>query len=262
MNDLMTKLKCLCEKARLIPLFQALEKQEASPESIECSFLERIFCLLEAQIDNNHISKISRFRKAAKLRWPQASLADYAIKKVLPVKLSKLKDLAECAWVENYLHVAITGPTGAGKTHLASALADEAILKEYSVICYHFSALVRDLIIAEKAGEDILIKLQKRLIKFRVLMIDDWGIKPLKSHERHLLLELIELRERNGSLLITSLYEPSQWYECFVDKGIADSSLDRIIPYIDHIDWDKDSYRTELGRQLMAKSSKGGNKNA
>lgn len=54
---------------------------------------------------------------------------------------------------------------------------------------------------------------------------------------------------------------PSQWYEGFVDNGIADSSLDRIIPYIDHINWDKNSHRTELGRQLMAKPSKGRNQN-
>jgi DNA replication protein DnaC len=256
MSDLMQQLKLLCEKAKLQPFYRALETQEASSEVIELGFVERACALVEAQVGSNHISKVTRLRKSAQLRWPQASLCDFSEVTKLPVKFAKLKDIAQCNWIRDFRHIVITGKTGAGKTHLACSLAQEAILQEYSVLYYHYPALVRDLKIADKAGDDQLTKLRKKLGKVNILIIDDWGIQQLTSIERHLLFEMIEMRDQNGSLIITSQYSPTDWYDAFVDKTVADSTLDRIIPYSIILDWDRDSFRDEIGRQLSNKSKK------
>lgn len=123
---------------------------------------------------------------------------------------------------------------------------------------YHYPVLIRDLKIAEKAGDDSLEKLRRKLSKVRVLLIDDWGIQPLNPQERHLLFELIEIRDQSSSLIITSQYAPSDWYDAFGDKTVADSTLDRIVPYAIALNWDCESYRDKRGRQL---SGKGGGKN-
>lgn len=256
MNDHMSQLKLLCEKAKLMPFYRALESQEASAEVIELGFIERACALVEAQVGSNHISKVSRLRKAAHLRWPQASLSDFSKIVDLPVKFAKLKDIAQCNWIRDFRHLVITGKTGSGKTHLACAMAQEVILQEYSVLYYHYPALIRDLKIADKAGDDVLAKLSKKLAKVNVLIIDDWGIQQLTSIERHLLFEMIEMRDQNGSLVITSQYSPADWYDAFVDKTVADSTLDRIIPYSIILDWDRDSFRDERGRQLSNKPKK------
>jgi DNA replication protein DnaC len=254
MSDLMQQLKLLCEKAKLQPLYHALKVQESSSEAIKLGFIERTCALVEAQVDSNHINKVSRLRRTAQLRWPQATLSDFSDVTKLPVKYAKLKDIAQCNWIRDFRHLVITGKTGAGKTHLACSIAQEAILQEYSVLYYHYSELVRDLKIAEKAGDDLLAKLRKKLAKINVLILDDWGIQQLSSVERHLLFEMIEMRDQNGSLIITSQYSPSDWYDAFVDKTVADSTLDRIIPYSILLDWDRDSFRDEIGRQLSNKS--------
>ncbi len=62
-----------------------------------------------------------------------------------------------------------------------------------------------------------------------MLIIDDWGNARMDKNERHLLFELIEYREKKGSLLITSQYPISAWHETFGNEAIADSVLDRIV---------------------------------
>jgi hypothetical protein len=70
MNNVMGEIKSLCDRAKLAPLYQALQLQEASSEWIHSSFSERLLGLLEAQVDNETTRKISRLRKSAHLRCP------------------------------------------------------------------------------------------------------------------------------------------------------------------------------------------------
>lgn len=260
MNNVMGEIKSLCDRAKLAPLYQALQLQEASSEWINSSFSERLLGLLEAQVDNEATRKISRLRKSAHLRWPQASLADFKTNAELPVTFAKLKDIGQCNWIKEFRHIVITGPTGAGKTHLACAIGDVAIMQGFSVLYYHYQKLIRDLKIAEKAGDEELEKLRKKLASIRVLIVDDWGIQQLSSVERHLLFELIELRDQNGSLIITSQYAPVDWYDAFSDKTVADSTMDRILPYAVQLRWSENasSYRDLRGRELINKANKKG----
>lgn len=260
MNKLLEEIKSICEIKKLMPFFHALERQEATMSWLESAFLERLKDLLVAQVNSDHNHNVSRARKAARLRWPQASIADFKNNLELPTTFTKLKDIGQCGWIAEFQHIVITGPTGAGKTHLACAIGEEAILHGYSVLYYHYQQLIRDLKIAEKAGDEELKKLRNKLEKINVLILDDWGIQQLTSTERHLLFELIEVRDQNSSLVITSQYSPADWYDAFVDKTVADSTLDRIIPYCTPLHWAENarSYRDLRGRQLNGKANKKG----
>lgn len=260
MSDLLQQVKALCEQKKLMAFFSAIEAFETTKDSVEYSSLEKIHQALVMQKEYDSDLKVERIRRNAKLRWPQATLNDFKGEKGLPVSWQKLQQIAEGSWVREHCHLILTGFTGVGKTYLACAISQEIMLQEYSLEYHHFNDLIRKLVIAEKAGGEELDKLYKKLKKCHVLFIDDWGIKPLNPQARHLLFELIEMRDQSSSLIITSQYDPLDWYDAFADKTIADSTFDRITNYAMHLSWEKESYRKEIGGKLVKKFL-GGNKN-
>ena len=77
--------------------------------------------------------------------------------------------------------------------------------------------------------EDDLVKFIRKINRAKLLILDDWGNALMSNDERHLLFELIESRDQNSSLLITSQYSMDTWHDTFQDSSIADSVLDRIV---------------------------------
>ena len=74
------------------------------------------------------------------------------------------------------------GPTGVGKSYLASALAQKACRDGYSAYYTRAAALFRDLELARADGS--LRQLLKRLNRIDVLVVDDWAMSPLAETER------------------------------------------------------------------------------
>ena len=251
----LNNIKSLCEQKRLMPMYRAfVEHMSQSAETVD--IYECFHAMLQQQIDSDHMLKVARLRKTAKLRWSSATLEDFKEASHRAVDFSVLTQLTKCHWIANFQHIIITGPTGAGKTHLACAFVQSVIEQGYTALYMHFPALIRRLKMAERAGNDELTKLRRQLSKVRVLLIDDWGIQHLSSEERHLLFELIEMRDQNSSLIITSQYPTDVWHDAFQDKVVADSVLDRIVSYAILLDWDTDSYRRRKGAALAKATNK------
>ena len=149
--------------------------------------------------------------------------------------------LLEFDWVTSCENIVITGKTGAGKTHLACALANAALQRGVTVLFKRFYELLLELIAAE--NEQRLVRFRRKLNRMQILIIDDWGLAPLSERERHLLFEFIESRERNASLIITSQYDVKDWHSAFQDQTLADSILDRIVSYAHIIKLEGESAR-------------------
>lgn len=64
-----------------------------------------------------------------------------------------------------------------------------------------------------------------------MLILDDFGLKPLVQQERHDLLEVIEDRHGTRSTLITSQLPVSSWHEYLGDPTLADALLDRLLSH-------------------------------
>ena len=74
-----------------------------------------------------------------------------------------------------------------------------------------------------------LIRLRRKLIKSRLLIIDDFALGHIDIQIAPLLLEIIDLQSMNGSLMITSQFSIEHWHDMFSDSTIADALLDRVI---------------------------------
>ncbi len=206
---------------------QALSRQISSEDFEDKSFLERLDDLLDEQVLNNRNRRITTLRRQANLRWPHALISDlnYSLQKGL--KKQVIQNLKELHWLDDSRHLILTGATGTGKTHTACALANEAILRGIPVKFYKFQHLLAELIAADQ--ENLLSKFRKRLNRFKLLIVDDWGISMLDAAQRHMLFDLVESRDKSSSMIITSQYPVEDWYDAFGDETIADSVLDRIV---------------------------------
>jgi DNA replication protein DnaC len=223
----------------------ALLQQLSSADFEDMSFLARLDDLLEHEVNVCQNKRISYLQKQAKLRWPNASIEGIKYELHPSLKPAKIKELAELVWVVNGHHVVITGATGTGKTYIACALALQAIMNAIPVLYFRFNELILNLVAADK--NEKLTAFRRKLIKAPVLVVDDWGISPLSPIERHLLFELIESRDKKGSMIITSQYPIKSWHDAFQDPTLADATLDRIVHQTHEIVLKGESIRKVMG---------------
>lgn len=89
-----------------------------------------------------------------------------------------LASLLQCDWVNKYQNLLMTGPCGSGKTYIACALGHTACMKGYRVKYYRLSRLLLEL--AQTKADGSYSKALQSLSKLDLLILDDWGLEPLK----------------------------------------------------------------------------------
>ena len=114
-----------------------------------------------------------------------------------------------------------------GKSYLACALGHEACKRGFRTLYANATKLLGALKVAKVKGT--LETELKKIERCQLLILDDLFIVPLDAKERPILLEIIEDRHERKSIIITSQYPSSNWYDMVGDPTIADAILDRII---------------------------------
>ena len=147
----------------------------------------------------------------------------------------------ESVWVAKHENIFVLGPTGVGKSFVASALAQKACRDGYSVLYVRAQSLFRDLTLARADGS-----LRHRLAKLGridVMVIDDWAMAPLVESERRDFWEIREERYQRRSTVLTSQLPISRWHEQIGDPTLADGILDRLVHNAHRIEMKGDSMR-------------------
>jgi DNA replication protein DnaC len=138
-----------------------------------------------------------------------------------------VRQLSSCRWVEEQLSIVITGATGTGKTYLACAFAQQACRKGFRVLYRRVPRLLEELTLARADGS--WARVLARFARADVLVLDDWGIAPLRDSERRDLIEVIEDREGLRSTILASQVPVSRWHDHIGDPTVADALCDRIL---------------------------------
>tara|TARA_Y100000034_G_scaffold136659_1_gene214721 strand:+ start:3902 stop:4651 length:750 start_codon:yes stop_codon:yes gene_type:complete len=239
-----------CQFLKLDILPKLLAAQLSDPTNEMIPFEQRLLELLDGQVAINRDRKIARLQRQASLRYPNVYMEDMNYELYPALKVNQFEHLSSCKWINQKQNVLIIGSTGLGKTHLACVLAQAAIAKEMTVLFYRLSNLLLELIAAQNENE--LSKFIKKVNRASLLVIDDWGNALMEQNERHLLFELVESRDKNGSLLITSQYPIEVWHQSFQDSTIADSVLDRIVHNSHKIELAGESIRKLMGERELS----------
>src|SRR5689334_21790061 len=137
---------------RLQGMVEALKAQEQDGNARELSFLERLGLLIDQQWSWRENQALARRLKNAKLRGnPYVEDIDYRAARGLDKSIMRALT-QESAWVKNHENIFVLGPTGVGKSFIASALAQKACRDGYSVLCTRAATLFRDLMLARADG--------------------------------------------------------------------------------------------------------------
>jgi DNA replication protein DnaC len=144
----------------------------------------------------------------------------------------------DSAWVRSHENIFVLGPTGVGKSYIASALAQKACRDGHSALYLRAAALL-----ALARADGSFRKFLARLGRIDVLVIDDWAMAPLNENERREVWEICEDRYQTRSTVLTSQLPVSRWHEQIGDLTIADGILDRLVHNAHRIEMRGESMR-------------------
>jgi DNA replication protein DnaC len=226
-----------------------LARQCATEGQDHVQFLAR---LVELEMIDRERRMIERRIKAAKFPAVK-SLDSFDFKAIPALNKMQVLELARCEWIERRenvialgpsgtgkTHIAL-GPSGTGKTHIALGLGLSACQKGLSVGFVTAAALVHELM--EARDERRLLRLQKQMVGYKLLIIDELGFVPLSKTGAELLFELISQRYERGSTLITSNLPFDEWTETFGSERLTGALLDRLTHHVNILEMNGESYR-------------------
>lgn len=215
------------QSMRLGVMAAAWVAQREDPKSHELGFDARFGMLVDAEHLARENKRLAKLLRDAKLRISSACIEDidYTPKRELDRTL--VRQLATCAWIGSHANVIITGATGTGKSYLACALAQQACRRGYRALYRRMPRLLEELALAHADGT--YTRLLGRLAKIDVLVLDDWGLAPLREQERRDMLEIFDDRHGTRSAILTSQLPVEKWHDYVADPTIADALLDRVV---------------------------------
>ena len=222
--------------------YSKVARQCATEGLDHVQFLAR---LVELELIDRERRMIERRIKAA--RFPAVkSLDSFDFKAIPSLNKMRVLELARCEWIERRENVIALGPSGTGKTHVALGLGLAACQKGLAVGFTTAAAVVHALM--EARDERQLQRLQKQLVKHKLLIIDELGFVPLSKTGAELLFETISRRYEQGSILITSNLPFDEWTEIFGSERLTGALLDRLTHHVNILEMNGESYRLSQSR--------------
>jgi DNA replication protein DnaC len=196
---------------------------------------------------------LDRERRAIERRIRQArfpvtkSLDSFDFLAMPTLNKAMVLELSRCEFLGRNENVLLLGNSGTGKTHIALALGLSACQHGRRVRFTTASALVSELI--EARDEKKLLRFQKQIASYELLIVDELGFVPLSKTGAELLFEMLSQRYERGSTMVTSNLPFAEWTEVLGSERLTGALLDRLTHHVHILEMNGDSFRLRQSRR-------------
>jgi DNA replication protein DnaC len=196
---------------------------------------------------------LDRERRATERRIHQArfpvvkSLDTFEFLAIPAVNKALVLELARCEFLLRRENVLLMGNSGTGKTHLALALGLSACQRGHRVRFTTTAAMVHELL--EARDEKRLLRYQKQMAGYELLIVDELGFVPLSKSGAELLFEVFSQRYERGSTLVTSNLPFQEWTEVLGSERLTGALLDRLTHHVHILEMNGESYRLKQSKR-------------
>jgi len=241
-HQLIPKLKSL----RLSGILETLDVRTQQAVTEQLSYVDFLQRLVEDEVERRAQKQLQlRLRRATVDLAKTVEAFDFGFNP--SINRQQIFDLATCQFVERHESILIQGPAGVGKSHLAQAFGHEACRRGYDVLFVTTARMLGHL-----HGGRADNSYERRLLTYSrpdVLILDDFGLKPLAGQGPEDFYEVINERYERGSLVITSNRAFAEWPELFQNPLLASAALDRLAHHAHQVVITGDSFRAKGRRR-------------
>jgi DNA replication protein DnaC len=207
--------------------------------------------LVELEVIDRERRMIDRRIKAAKFPTVK-SLDSFDFAAFPNLNKALVMELARSAYVERRENVIAVGNSGTGKSHIGLGLGLAACQRGLSVGFTNAAAMVHELI--EARDEKRLLRLQRQLASYKLLIIDELGYVPLSQTGAELLFEVFSQRYERGSTIVTSNLPFDEWTSVFGSERLTGALLDRLTHHVHILEMNGESYRLAHSKRRARRS--------
>lgn len=249
----MPELAPMLKQLRLSGILDSLETRNKQAIGKKMSYTEFLSLLISDEVARREQKKFSlRLRRAAFRSHKTLDQFDFSFNPMINSAL--IQDLITGRFVEEKVAVLIVGPCGTGKSHIAQAIGHAAVRQGHDVLFTSQSRLLGNLH-AARATDNFDRRFQA-LVRIPLLIIDDFGLKPLRPPHDEDFHDLVAERYERGATVLTSNLDFTEWGDAFPNQLLGAATLDRLRHGAYRVILDGKSYRSPrpMENQLDSKT--------